>query len=89
MKKVTSARGDYLAYFNHLTIVSNIFMRNGIYPLMFIGRVYNNFSVCLLHNIYIMFMDFLKQHHFKSMSQAATDKENEILMPPSYILIWQ
>ena len=25
-----------------LTIGSNIFMRNGIYPLMFIGTIYNN-----------------------------------------------
>ena len=42
MKKVTAASGDYLAYFHPLTIVSNIFMRNGIYSLMFIGRIYNN-----------------------------------------------
>ena len=38
MKKVTAASGDYLVYFHPLPIVSNIFMRNGTYPLMFIGR---------------------------------------------------
>ena len=36
MKKVTAASDDYLVHFHLLTIVSNIFMRNGIYPLMFI-----------------------------------------------------
>ena len=42
MKKVTSASDDYLAYFTPLTIVSNVFMRNGTYSLMFKGRVYNS-----------------------------------------------
>ena len=29
-------------YFHSLTIESNVFMKNGTYPLMFIGRVYNS-----------------------------------------------
>ena len=29
------------AYFHPFTVVSNIFMRNGTYPLMFIGKIYN------------------------------------------------
>ena len=37
---VYNTRGDYFVYFHPLTIVSNKFMRNGTYPLMFIGRVY-------------------------------------------------
>ena len=41
MKQVTIASSDYVVCFHHLAIVSNIFMRNGTYPLMFIGRVYN------------------------------------------------
>ena len=40
MRKVKTASGDYLAYFTPPTIVSNVFMRNGIYLLMFIGMVY-------------------------------------------------
>ena len=43
MKNVTAANGDYLVYFHPLTIGSNILMRNGTYPLMFIGRVYNSY----------------------------------------------
>ena len=42
MKKVTTASGDYLVYFHPLTIVFDLFMRNGTYPLIFIGRVYNS-----------------------------------------------
>ena len=42
MKKVTTASGDDLVYFHPLTKLSNIFMRNVTYPLMFTGRVYNN-----------------------------------------------
>ena len=42
MKKVTAFNGDYLLYFHPLTIVSNVIMRNGTNPLMFIGRVYNS-----------------------------------------------
>ena len=38
MKKITAACGDYLVYFHPFTIVPNVFMRNGTYPLMFIGR---------------------------------------------------
>ena len=38
MKKVFAASGDYFVYFHPLTIVSNIFMRNKTYPIMFIGR---------------------------------------------------
>ena len=45
MKNVATASGDYLVYFHTLTIVSNIFMRNGTYPLMFIGRVYNRMGL--------------------------------------------
>ena len=41
MKRVTVASGDYIVYHHPFTIVSNVFMRNGTYPLMFIGRVYN------------------------------------------------
>ena len=41
MKKVTAASGDYLVSFHPLTIVSNVSMRNGTYPLMFIGWIYN------------------------------------------------
>ena len=37
VKKVIVANGDYLVYFHHPPIVSNVFMRNGIFPLMFIG----------------------------------------------------
>ena len=37
MKEVTATSSDYLVYFHPLTIVSNIFMRNRIYSLMFIG----------------------------------------------------
>ena len=44
MKKVTPASGDYLVYFHPPHKFSNVFMRNGTYPLMFIGRVYNNMS---------------------------------------------
>ena len=36
--------GDYLvSEIIPLTIVSNVFMRNGTYPLMFTGRVYKTF----------------------------------------------
>ena len=43
MKKVTAASGDNLvSKITPLTIVSNVFMRNGTYSLMFIGRVYNS-----------------------------------------------
>ena len=42
MKKEITTSSDYLVYFHPLTIVSNIFMKNGTYPLMFIGRVYNS-----------------------------------------------
>ena len=47
MKKVPTASGDYLVSIitPTLTIVSNIFMRNGTYPLMFTGRVYNIKSI--------------------------------------------
>ena len=41
MKKVIAARGDYVVYFHPLRIVYNVFMRNGTYSLMFIGRAYN------------------------------------------------
>ena len=46
MKKVPTTSGDYLVSLfllptPGLTILSNEFMRNGTYPLMFIGRVYN------------------------------------------------
>ena len=34
--------GNKTAYFTSFTIVSNIFIRNGTYPLMFIGWVYKN-----------------------------------------------
>ena len=47
MTKVTTANDDYLVYFHLLTIVSNVFMRNGTYPLMFIGRVYNSMVTSL------------------------------------------
>ena len=51
MKKVTAASGDYLVYFHPSQFVSNIFMRNCTYPLMFIGRVYNtNSSICIHFN---------------------------------------
>ena len=43
MKKVPIATGDYLvSKIIPLTIVSNISMRNGTYPLMFTGRIYNS-----------------------------------------------
>ena len=32
---------NYLVYFHLLTIVPNVFMSNGTYSLMFMGRVYN------------------------------------------------
>ena len=32
-------------YYPHLTIVSNVFMRNGTNPLMLLSRVYNNISL--------------------------------------------
>ena len=38
---VTTASGNYLVYFHPLTIMSNVFMRIGTYPLIFIGMVYN------------------------------------------------
>ena len=42
MKKVPTASGDYsVSKWLTLTIVSDIFIRNGTYPLLFIGRVYN------------------------------------------------
>ena len=44
MKKVTTASDDYLVYFHPLTIESNVFMRNGTYPLMIIGREHNNYE---------------------------------------------
>ena len=31
-----------VVYFHPFTIVSNVFMRNGSYPLMFIGKIYNS-----------------------------------------------
>ena len=40
MKNVTTASDGYLVYFYPITIVSNILMRNGTYPLMFISRVW-------------------------------------------------
>ena len=43
MKKVTTTSHDLLVcIISHLTIVSNVFMRNGTYPWMITGRVYNN-----------------------------------------------
>ena len=46
MKKVTIASGDYLVSISTLlTIVSDVFMRYGTYPLMFIGRIYSSFFV--------------------------------------------
>ena len=42
VKKVTTARGDYFAYSTHLTKVSNIFVRNGIYTSMFTVSVYKS-----------------------------------------------
>ena len=48
MKKVTTACGDYLVYLHPLTIVSNVFMRNGTYPLMFIGWVSNKYNNYIL-----------------------------------------
>ena len=43
--KVTAESGDYIVYFHPLTIVSNVFMRNGTYPLMSISRVYNKVPI--------------------------------------------
>ena len=40
-KKITAASVDYIVYFLPFTTVSNVFMRNGTYPLMLQGRVYN------------------------------------------------
>ena len=34
---------DLISKNTHLTIVSNVFMRNGTHPLMFTGRVYNTY----------------------------------------------
>ena len=31
-----------ISILTHLIIVSNVFMKNGSYPLLFIGRVYNS-----------------------------------------------
>ena len=42
-KKEPTASGDYLAYFHPLTVVSNEFMRNETYPLMFRVRAYNKY----------------------------------------------
>ena len=39
MKTITS-NGDYLVYFHPFHIMSNVFIKNGTYPLMFIGRIY-------------------------------------------------
>ena len=49
MEKVTTASGDYIVYFHPLIVVPNVFIRNGTYPLMFIGRVYNNICLWLSH----------------------------------------
>ena len=49
MKKVAVASGDYLVYLHPFTLVSNVFMRNGTYPLMFIGWVYNSLA-CMTEN---------------------------------------
>ena len=38
MRNNQNGHGDYF------TIVSKVFMRNGTYPLMFIGRVYNTYK---------------------------------------------
>ena len=43
MKKVTAASGEYLVYFHPLAKVSNVFMNNGTYPLMFISRLYKTY----------------------------------------------
>ena len=44
VKKVTAANGDYLVYSPHLITVSNVFMRKGIYSLMFMSRAYNKYK---------------------------------------------
>ena len=50
METVPTANGDYLVSFiTHLTIVSNVFMKNGIYPLMFLGTAYNINRGCKVH----------------------------------------
>ena len=43
MKKVPTAIGDYLVSINHphFPIVSNVYIMNETYPLLFTGRVYN------------------------------------------------
>ena len=41
MKKITAANGDNLVYVHPVTIVFNVFLRNGTYSLMFISRVDN------------------------------------------------
>ena len=45
VKKVPTASGDYsVSKLPTFTIVSNIFMRNGMYSLLFTGRVYNSYQ---------------------------------------------
>ena len=58
VKKVTAANGDNLVYFHPLTIVSNLFMMKGTYPLMLIRRIYNKF---LISNLKDFCLNFLKK----------------------------
>ena len=45
VKKVLTTHGVYLVIKNTpFIIVSNVFMRNGTYPLMFTGWVYNSIT---------------------------------------------
>ena len=52
-----------LACLTLLTIVSNVFMRNRTYPLMFIGRVYNNYIYIYIYS-WLNIMNFLSIYFF-------------------------
>ena len=51
-----------LSILTPITVVSNVFMRNGSYPLIFIGKVSNNIYIYIYIYIYISIwlLDFFK-----------------------------
>ena len=82
-KKVTAASSDYLVYFYPLTIVSNVFMRNGTCPLMFIGRVYNSLKTTNIQwNLENIWYLIYHHHHHPTYTPQ---KENHDLFTNAYL----
>ena len=79
MKKVIAASGDF-SIFHLLMIVSNVFMRNGTYPLMFIGRVYNSmrngtYPLMFIGRVYNSFLNINVVHPYNNMDTATAWKK--------------